>query len=332
MSNATSPKRKQPRSNVILSSLLLSILILGGAVSAGAQQTVQQQVDSLFVIASSGEVKYRDMVEPAIEAIAEIGTDAVPILIDKFTTKSARERHTVVNILKKIGSPAVPYLVNALNRPDGLVVQRVCWALGDIKDSAAVDPLIGIAGHDRWQVRDQAVGALGKIGDRRATPTVTAALIDTIGQVRKAAAVSSGRLMAEGAAERLVGMFADEFYGARLSAYHALLSFDTATVMGVLEDSVVSSTDLVANLCCKLLGEYGTDRARDILLQQTKASDPGRRAHAAVALIKADPLDNCDYRRYFVPQETNRLVQLKIESALRDVETTNNEAGRPGQP
>ena len=83
---------------------LLLLTVISGL--AAADTELERKVDSLFVIASSGEVKYRDMVEPAKDSIAAIGADAVPILVDKFTTKSARERWTIIKILEKIGSPA----------------------------------------------------------------------------------------------------------------------------------------------------------------------------------------------------------------------------------
>ena len=300
----------------VIPSAACCLLLLTVMTSLAAADTeLKRKVDSLFVIASSGEVKYRDMVEPAKDSIAAIGTDAVPILVDKFTTKSARERWTIIKILEKIGSPAVPYLVTALKRPNGLVVQRVCWALGDIADTAAVDPLIGVTGHSRWQVRDQAVGALGKIGDRRADEAAVVALRDPIGQVRKAAVVSCGKLIVEGSIEQLLHILGDEFYGARLAAAEALLKMDTGKVMAALADSMESVNDFVGNLGCHILGQFGTDEAIELLMTQTESSDSDRRAHAAVAVIKADPQDNCGYHQLLIDRETDRLNRLKIESA-----------------
>jgi len=282
---------------------------------AAADTKLKRKVDSLFVIASSGEVKYRDMVEPAKDSIAAIGVDAVPILVNKFTTKSARERLTIIKILEKIGSPAVPYLVTALKRPDGLVVQRVCWALGDIGDTAAVKPLINVTCHPRWQVRDQAVGALGKIGDRRADEAAVIALRDPIGQVRKAAVVTCGKLTVENSIEQLVHVLGDEFYGARLAAAEALLKMDTGKVLAVLADSIESENSFVGNLGCYILGEFGTDEAIELLMTQTESSDSDRRGHAAIAIIKADTQDNCGYHQLLIDRETDRLNRLKIESA-----------------
>ncbi|MCP4684605.1 MAG: HEAT repeat domain-containing protein [bacterium] len=308
------------RSKVILKTALAGVLFLCLAIgSVRAQGALERKVDSLFVIASSGSVKYRDLVDPAKDSLAALGADAVPFLIEKFTTKSARERWAIIHVLQRIGSPAVPDLVAALNREDPLVVQRVCWALGDIKDTAAVEGLLAIRGHTRWQVRDQAVGALGKIGDDRAVDAVMEAMTDTIGQVRKSAAVAAGRLTVGASVEGLVHMLGDDFYGARLSAFNSLLKLDTAKVTRVVADSLSSETELLGHLSCRLLGQFATDEAVDLLRIQLSSDSPSRRAQAAVALVRADPHDNCGYMGIFLSQEEDRLVLLKIQSALAAV-------------
>jgi HEAT repeat protein len=271
------------------------------------------------VIASSGEVKYEKLRDPAMDQIAGLGVAAVPHLIDKFTTKSARERWTVIWILQRIGSPAVPDLLGALSRPDDLVVQRVCWALGDIGDTAAVEGLMGVANHSSWQVRDEAVGALGKIKDTRAARVVTAALMDTIGQVRKSAVVSCGQLGAQEAVEELTHALGDDFYGARLAAVNSLLLLDTTLALVVLADSINSADSQVGHLACQVLGRIGIDDALRLLVAQLSSPDPQRRAHAAVALAEADPLDNCGYLLKYLATEPDRLVRLKVESVLNPV-------------
>ncbi len=164
--------------------ILIPAFTLVAAESNRTPLQLQKRIDSIFVIASSGELKYRDKVDPAIESLAKLGAKAVPALIDKFTTKSARERLTIIKILKKIGSPALPDLIDALSRPEWLVVKRVCWTLGDISDSASVLPLTGVASHDNWQVREYSIRALGKIGDLQAVAAVIKSFNDPVGQVR----------------------------------------------------------------------------------------------------------------------------------------------------
>ncbi len=305
--------------NVILSTLLLSFIVSIGAIDATAL-TLEEKIDSLFVIASSGEVRFRDQNGPAMDSIAALGQPAVPYMIDKFTTRSARKRLTVIWVLTRIGSVAVPDLVVALKRPEGIVVQRICWALGDIKDSSAVPGLIGVANHNRWQVRDQALTALGKIKDTRAVMTINSAFKDSIGQVRKAAAVASGQLAMNDAIQSLVHQLGDDFYGARMTALSSLLKLDTTMVIAALSDSIGSANRLTGDLGCQLLGEIGTNDAIELLIKQLADPSGDRRAHAAVALIKADPLDNCGLQDEMIANESDRLTKLKILSALRTIQ------------
>lgn len=300
-----------------LVSIILFGLMMTGTVRSGG--TIKQKVDSLFVIASSGELKYRDLVEPGIDSIAAMGVDAVSILVDKFTTNSARERLTIIKILKKIGSPAVPHLVTSLRRPEWLVVSRVCWALGDIGDSAAVLPLVGACGHSGWQVREKALDALGKIKDSQVRETVLSALTDPVGQVRKAAVVAAGKLNLLDGINGLVHMLGDDFYGARMSAVEVLARMDSARVRDVLADSLRSDNKLVGNLACHVLGLSLTEEAVDLLVTEAQSADRDRRAHAVVALITGDPNDHWGYHNQLLEKETDRLVRLKIESAMQAV-------------
>ncbi|HOD67162.1 MAG TPA: HEAT repeat domain-containing protein [candidate division Zixibacteria bacterium] len=295
---------------------LLLVIVLAPALSA--QIDLQHRIDSLFVIASSGEVRYQKLTGPAMDSIAAFGQPAVPYLIDKFDTKSARDRWTIIWILQRIGSPAVPDLVRALDRADPLVVSRVAWALGDIKDTGAVLPLIAKSTHAAWQVREETIGSLGDIGDRRGDNAILAALGDSIGQVRKAAAVAAGRLKILEAAAPLVHRFGDPFYGARLAAVDALLQLDTVLSLPVLIDSLASADAFVSALSAAALGRIGADRALDALFRQaTEDPDPARRVPAACALIEADPLDRCRYREKLLAAQPDRLGRLKVESALK---------------
>lgn len=302
---------------VIVKTAAALVLVVGLiAPSTEAQPDLKKKIDSLFVIASSGEVRFRDMNEPAMDSIAALGRPAVPILIDMFTTKSARERWTIIWILERIGSEAVPDLVTALTRPDPLVVQRVAWALGSIKDSTATLPLADVCDHDDWSVRDQAVLALGKIGDPRGGDAVVAALSDSIGQVRTSAVVSAGSLRIDVSLQPLIRMLADPFYGARLMALESLTKLDTSTVIEALADAMSDEPPVIGHLACRLLGRLATNRALEILHQQVVSGDSERRTHAALALVEADPLDNCGFRTLYLNESTDRLARIKIESAI----------------
>ena len=292
--------------------ILLSALCVGAAMA----QSVHKKVDSLFVIASSGEAKFQPLVQPAIDSIAAMGADIVPHLVDKFDTKSARERQAITNILKKIGKPAVPFLVKSLSLGNGLVVERICGALGEIADSSATPGLLTVVNHPRWQVREQAVGSLGKTGDQRGDSAVVRALSDTIAQVRKSAAVACGQLRISASLPGLVHLLGDSFYGARMPAAASLTKLDTAAVVRAIMDSLNSENRLLGNLGCEILGQLATTDALDALSDQAYSGTTERRSHAAIAMIKADPNDARHFRSFYLEFETDRLNLLKAESAI----------------
>lgn len=299
---------------------ILSFIFLGLAVvsAASAQDVVlNKKLDSLFVIASSGEVDNRAQNEPAMDSIAKYGVDAVPYLVDKFTTKSARERWTVIWTLQRIGAKAVPYLIQSLSRQDGLVVERVCFALGELKDTTAVMPLINISTHSRWQVRNEAVGALGKIGDKRGGQTVVIALRDTIPEVRKSGAVSCGSIKHNDAIPSLIQLFGDTFYGARMSAKEALTKLDTIRVRQLLSGLIQSDTTALGDLACDVFAQITDMNSLQVLASQLKAERSERRAHAALGIITADPMNNCGFHEQFLGDTyADPLTRLKIQSAL----------------
>jgi len=304
-------------SKVIVRASLLTVFLVVMLTTTGQSQTsLERRLDSLYVIASSAEIHYQGQREPAMDAMAAFGADAVPYLIDKYATRSAWEKWTVFWIFQRLDSLAVPGLIDGLDQLDHVVVARVCWTLGDIGRPGATGPLMDVCRHDAWQVRDEAIRALGLIGEDEATEVVITALQDTIGQVRKSAVVACGQLQANAAIAQLTHALGDTFYGARLMAVNSLLLLDTATVVEVLADSLNSSDEQLGDLVCRVLGELGTDDAMALLLTQTTSPDPDRRAHAAVALVKADPLDNCGFQQSYYGDEIDRLVRLKIEAAL----------------
>jgi HEAT repeat protein len=67
------------------------------------------------------------------------------------------------------GEKAIPHLVEALKTGDGHARQLAAFALGEIRDKRAVDPLIlAVQTDETYSVRTAAVTALGQIKDSRA--------------------------------------------------------------------------------------------------------------------------------------------------------------------
>jgi HEAT repeat protein len=91
--------------------------------------------------------------------------DGTHFLVDDLT------RQDCVDMLERMGPPAVPDLLRALERKDLSPKGRrlVALALGGTGDARALDPLVRLLRKDpSWQVRADAATALAKLGDRRA--------------------------------------------------------------------------------------------------------------------------------------------------------------------
>lgn len=132
--------------------------------------------------------------EAAVEAVAEVGTPAVDMLVRYIRDWESRKyvirtlgkindervldplisylksdefKDDATRALVDLGTPAVPKLIEALNSQDDYVKKQSILALGDIQDPQAVDPLIALLQDEDWLVRLTAAASLEKIGDLR---------------------------------------------------------------------------------------------------------------------------------------------------------------------
>jgi HEAT repeat protein len=97
----------------------------------------------------------------------------VPLLQDKV--KAVREETSTA--LAAIGEAAVPLLLDALTHGEWLVRLHAVEALGKTRSLEAVDPLLSVLFNDRDRaVREDAVRALGQIGDARAVEFLVTAM------------------------------------------------------------------------------------------------------------------------------------------------------------
>jgi HEAT repeat protein len=101
-----------------------------------------------------GRIKNPDSIEPLI-----------PLLQDRV--KAVREEATAA--LAAIGDAAIPSLLSALTHSDWLVRLHAVEALGKMRSAEAVEPLLSVLFNDHdAAVREDAIRALGQIGDGRA--------------------------------------------------------------------------------------------------------------------------------------------------------------------
>ena len=105
-----------------------------------------------------------DTLEDAAEAIARAGFDYMFEGKKTVTLGSQGPKRLVV---PNTGDPlanAVPLLIACLSEKESSVIANSAFALGVLEDSAAVEPLCALLGHEDSVVRKNVAEALAKIG------------------------------------------------------------------------------------------------------------------------------------------------------------------------
>ena len=148
----------------------------------------------------------------------------------------------------------------------------------------AFEPLMKAAQAPGWIARENAVWALGALGNSKAVPVISAALKDTEAAVRRRGAWALGALDASEAVTALVGALSDEDAGVRRQAAWALGAIgDRAAVDGLLKALTDASAD-VREQAAWALGAIGDSKATSGLAKALKDADARVRRQAAWAL------------------------------------------------
>jgi HEAT repeat protein len=120
-------------------------------------------------------------------------------LLQRKITNEARVRQEIGVALGEFREPkAVTYLMrDALGHRSGRVREIAAKALGDIRDSRSLKPLLGAAQDRLVSVREAALEALGKLGHHDALPVLLEALEHKAWPLRAAAVRALGQLAAK---------------------------------------------------------------------------------------------------------------------------------------
>jgi HEAT repeat protein len=115
--------------------------------------------------------KYTKVRLAAMEALARIGDErAIPPLIRMAGVKAFKVRSTAGIMLGSMGPRAVPYLLKALEDERANVREQAVKALGRIGDGRAFSSLLQMLDDKSLRVRIEVTKALEQLGDKRAVP------------------------------------------------------------------------------------------------------------------------------------------------------------------
>jgi HEAT repeat protein len=164
----------------------------------------------------------------AARAFSEVQEErAIPALIHLLQDECPLVRVSSAYALGRNPCPKiVEPLIAALRRDwNGYVRKGLIWALGNCCDSRAFEPLVDSLATDIPAVRLWSASALGQLGDVRAVPYLSAALLsDPLAVVRSNCAWALGRLECTEAIPSLVKALKDEDLSVQQDVHEALES------------------------------------------------------------------------------------------------------------
>jgi HEAT repeat protein len=298
--------------------ITLVFFMSSAAMSQTPADSLNNIIDSLYIRASSMSVMYADLVQPSKKALADLGVQAVPALVEKMKTQDAREMQTLEEVFKLIGRPAVPFLVDALGSTENYTRRLSARIIGEMADSSAVEGLMYYTNDSDFRMRAGVIAALGKIGDSRGVQPSKLALQDKDYLVRTAAAISLSFLKEPSTIFSLLDALSDPYYGVRFSAAAAISNLGKTAVQPVLDALRAPRDTLSSYLLIEIAGNLKDDKLTESLTQFLDSNDPFARAYAAEALGKIGGGDALKALRKRYEIETHPLVISKIEAVALD--------------
>jgi hypothetical protein len=232
------------------------IVIIVLAMSSLVFADTKSEVERLFQTASSGEIRYVKLVQPAKDSLAAMKDSAAKYLVSKLCTTDAREAQTLTEIYRGIGKAGTKYLVAALSTDDKYQLRVTSRCLAEVKDSTAIDALLIAATNSDYTVRAEALAAAGKSGGGAATAARLEPFFnDSIYSVRKSCVYGLGHLKSLSSLDLLLRALSDPHFGVRLTAFDAIVSFDSLArnKVAALLDTVRVTP--VTCLAIKLVGQ-----------------------------------------------------------------------------
>jgi HEAT repeat protein/outer membrane protein assembly factor BamB len=177
------------------------------------------------------DAEREDLHEATFEIIRRIGPPAIPLLVDLLRHEWDAVRRNAADALIDLAPDTEsiqPALRRALGDGDPMVAGDAARALGALgtRASPSVDALVSTLSHENPYVRVYAAEALASIGPRAAsaTPALARALDDPAPGVRWAACEALGSIgpAAQSAVPQLIEALKDEFLYVRIFAAGAL--------------------------------------------------------------------------------------------------------------
>lgn len=181
--------------------------------------------EELFVLATTGPPKFREIKEDAKRRLAERGEKAMPTLLAYMDTRIPRERHGLKDIFVEMGELSVPFLVSVLDTGSARARREAAWSLGYVGSPRALPDLEALLDGEDPALRVEGAMAIAiiarsdsTVADRVDVAALARTLDDADPNVRRAGTFALGALVREAAVPALARALDDPFFSVRLSA------------------------------------------------------------------------------------------------------------------
>jgi HEAT repeat protein len=222
----------------------------------------------------------------AAEALGDIGNASVPGLVQALSHSDWKTRKFAavgLGEVDQIVQPAPVIAALASHLTDGHIEVRdqSAWALGEIEDRGAVEPLLNALHDPEARVRARAAWALGEIEDAAAVSGLVATLNDPDAAVREKSVWALGEIESATAVEGLLPLLSDPDAKVRRQAAWALGEIESPSAVTALAAVLKDADWQVRRTAAWALGEIEDPRAFDDL--RAAASDSNAEVRRAVS-------------------------------------------------
>ena len=252
-----------------------------------------QEINSLIKKLKTNNEKELDT---AIRKLKKIGEPAIPALMEALQDRNLLVRQSAGEVLRQIGRPAISVLAKGLKNSDANVRRSAANILGNIGAEAktAVPQLIPLLKDSDAGVRNSAASALTSIGAeaKAAVPQLILLLKDSHADVRSSAASALGTIGAEAKTvlPQLIPLLKDSDADMRSSAASALgsIGVEAKTAVPQLLPLLKDSDANVRSSAASALGSIGVEAKTAVpqLIPLLKDSDTTVRITTVYALTR----------------------------------------------
>lgn len=219
-----------------------------------------------------------------IDILTRIGEPAVDPLIRSLEIQNPKVMRSATQILAAIGDPrAIPYIFALVSNSDSDVQNSAIFAL-QLFGNQVVEPAIDQLKNDSAAIRAGSAAVLGTSRDNRSIDPLIEVLKDEDVNVRRAAAISLGLYTDPRIVEPLIALLNDPSAQVRAAAASSLQTADARAaepLMQALQDPDAE----VRAMAAQSLGHLADPRAIDPLLEAIKDENETVMTQAVNALL-----------------------------------------------